>query len=68
MHYTTFGMDPDRVDRFWVRYTGPDDNVKMKTFVHDPSTDRGKPEFIKWFQSVEAEFLDAPPPTFKPSG
>jgi hypothetical protein len=56
MHYTTFGMDPNKLERYWVRYTGPDGRVASKSFIHDP-WGPGKDEYFKWTEQVESEFI-----------
>jgi hypothetical protein len=51
VHYTTFGMDPNEVERYWVRYAGLDGKVVEKRFKMEPWKE-AKDEYDKWISSL----------------
>jgi hypothetical protein len=51
VHYTTFGMDPGQVDRYWVRFTDLDGQVVEKRFRMEPWKG-SKIEYENWISSL----------------
>ena len=63
VHYTTFGMDPTEIDRYWVRYTDLHGQVVERRFRYEPWK-QDKIEYENWIDSLkraeQAEIHGAP--------
>lgn len=63
IHYTTFGMDPTELERYWVRYTDLQGQVIEKRFKMEPWLG-GKIDYENWIgslrQAEKAEIHGAP--------
>ena len=60
MHYTTFGMDPTELERYWVRYTDESGQILTKRFKMEPWSG-SKVDYVNWIESLKGADLHGAP-------